>query len=488
MLWSGVNNMAQIYAANEIMPDLKDATEVLTGKLSYDNAKATKDPTAFNMWCNDKKYFYKCTPRGIAYSVSQLSYNKYKVICSTNGWKTPRSYAPKALRYFILAVAIGWDDLVTELKKTLKYWGFTSDDIKQYAEQVWQIPANMASIGDLIEQVQKQNKITLIEAVEKHDRLNPKLFTKDELLKEAVRKKFLDIVDEFLADLKSQNIEIKVDDILLIGSNASYNYNKNSDIDLHIITNTKSTSYSAEVAEALYSAYRSLFNKSLSISIYGIPLEIFVETENAARVSNGAYSVKYNKWEKKPVHEDIPDYDKDALDRIVTKWEQKYKALVKDIKDDKLSDEKRIVKLLTDIYDKLRKKGVAKSEYSIENLAFKELRNAGYLDKLKEYRNELISKRLSLEERLDRKTRIDIYNQIARICGSQPIIQENGLFFVYNLKASDVNAKVRALRNLPFVEETTANESGKYDFSNPMELAMNKIPSKYYNIRGKVSY
>jgi hypothetical protein len=56
--------------------------------------------------------------------------------------------------------------------------------------------------------------------------------------------------------------------------------------------------------------------------------------------------------------------------------------------------------MLEDIYEKLRKKGVARGEYAIENLAFKELRNKGYLDQFKEYRNELTSKRLSLEESL----------------------------------------------------------------------------------------
>lgn len=478
--------MPQIYSANEVMPTLKDVVEVLTGRFSYDKAKSTKDPTAFGIWKEDKKYFYKCNPRGIAYSVSQKSYEKSVINYRNNGWGTPKSYAPKALRYFIIAVAIGWDELVDELKKILKYWGFTGADIQQYASQVWQLPANKAIICDLIEQAQTQNKITLIEAVEKHDSLNPKLFSKDELMKTRVRDKLLEIVDEFLLDLKEQEIEIKIDDILLIGSNASYNYNKNSDIDLHILANAGATKYTKEVASALYGAYRTLFNKRLDISIYGIPLEIFVETEDSARVSNGVYSIKKNKWVKKPVHEEIPDFDKDALDKLVKKWEQKCEDLIDDIKADKLVNEDRIIKLLEDIYTKLRKEGVAQSEYSIKNLAFKELRNKGYLDKLKDYRNELMSKRLSLEERLNSRARADIYTKIARACGTQPIIQDNGMFYVYNIKASEVNAKLRALRELPCVAEVHGNESGKYDFSNTLELAMNRMPTKYYNIRGVI--
>jgi hypothetical protein len=131
---------------------------------------------------------------------------------------------------------------------------------------------------------------------------------------------------------------------------------------------------------------------------------------------------------------------------------------------------------------------VAKGEYAIENLAFKELRNKGYLDQLKEYRNELTSKRLSLEEKFDRQARVDMYNQLARAAGTQPIIQDNGMFFIYNLKASEVDNALGAIRRLPFVIEAQANENGKYDFSNTLDLAMNKMPKKYYNIRGKLNF
>ena len=64
----------------------------------------------------------------------------------------------------------------------------------------------------------------------------------------------------------------------------------------------------------------------------------------------------------------------------------------------------------------------------------KELRNKGYLDQLKDYRNELVSKRLSLEERLDTKIRRNLEIQIAQAAGTQPIVQDNGMFFIYNLK------------------------------------------------------
>ena len=475
-----------------VVPSVEDFEKLLTAKLSYEAKQNTPERDDWN-----KKHFNE-TPWGISYNVSIGKYNKSVASYNKVNRKTKTPPQPKidvALKYLIVAIAIDWPELIDQLKRAIKNWGYTSVDVQNIYKNVWQ-PNEVAiaemcdkvTVTKLIEQIDIEPKVSLTEAIEKHDSLNSKLFTKDELLKGKVRDKMLEIVDTFLADLEELEVKIEVDDILFIGSNASYNYTKNSDIDLHILANTKAVDYPADLGAAIYSAYRSIFNKNLDITLYDIPLEIFVETEDSTRVSNGVYSIKKNKWVKKPVQEDIPEYDKEALNKLVDEWEEKCKKLIDDIKADKLNDEKKVVKLLEDIYEKLRKKGVAKGEYAIENLAFKELRNKGYLDQLKDYRNELTSKRLSLEEKFDRQARIDIYNQLARAAGTQPIIQDNGMFFIYNLKASEVDNALNAIRRLPFIAEAQANENGKYDFSNTLELAMNKMPKKYYNIRGKLNF
>ena len=345
-----------------IIPTAQDFEKILYAKLSYEAKKGTPQEKTWN----DNNF--KLTPWGIAYNVSQKKHSLSTASAAKYRKPAPAPTNDKALKYFIVAVAIGWQELVDQLKRTLKNWGYTSKSLQDIANNFWLVPpysdkiakaCDSVVITQLEEQFEKSSTIELTEAVEKHKSLNSKLFTKDELLKDKVRDKMLEIVDEFLADLKEQDIKIKVDDILFIGSNASYNYTKDSDIDLHILANVKATSYEKEVADALYSAYRSLFNKNLDIEFYGIPVEIFVETEDSARVSNGIYSVKKNKWLKKPVEEDIPEYDTEALDALVDKWETKCKELIDAIKADKLIDEKRVVKMLEDVYDKLRKKGIS---------------------------------------------------------------------------------------------------------------------------------
>ena len=120
---------------------------------------------------------------------------------------------------------------------------------------------------------------SLDENIEKHDELNPKLWNEDHTLKKEVKDKINQIVDQFLGSLEEDEIKIKVKDIRLVGSNCSYNYNDQSDLDIHIIADTDGLECPEKHLSKLYSAYRSIFNKNFDIDFYGIPVEIYVEVE-----------------------------------------------------------------------------------------------------------------------------------------------------------------------------------------------------------------
>lgn len=117
---------------------------------------------------------------------------------------------------------------------------------------------------------------SLEEDIEKHEDLNPLLFEGDALkpeIKEAIEK----IVNQFVEDLKTDGVKIDVKDIILVGSNVSYNYTKDSDLDIHIIVDKNKLDCDPQLYTLLYGAYRSLFNKNYDITIKGIPVEIYVE-------------------------------------------------------------------------------------------------------------------------------------------------------------------------------------------------------------------
>ena len=240
----------------------------------------------------------------------------------------------------------------------------------------------------------------LVETIEKHEDLNPALFDENGKLKPAVKDKVNEIVDEFLKDFVEVEVELTVQDIILTGSNASYNYTKDSDLDIHIIADTSKISDTLNLHKVIYNAYKSAFNRRFEIELNKVPVEVYVETQDTPLVSNGIYSVVKDEWIKEPTKEDIPEVDQDAIDKAFKPWEEKYKALVNKI-NGSTTDETAIDTFINDLYD-LRQKGLSTDgEYSIENLVFKEMRNNGYLDNLKELRHKVIARRLSLQESLD---------------------------------------------------------------------------------------
>ena len=70
--------------------------------------------------------------------------------------------------------------------------------------------------------------------IQYHDTLNPKLW-ENNLLKSEIKDKLIKIYKTFVDKLQEDEIPVDVVDVLLLGSNASYNYTDNSDIDLHIV-------------------------------------------------------------------------------------------------------------------------------------------------------------------------------------------------------------------------------------------------------------
>ena len=151
------------------------------------------------------------------------------------------------------------------------------DDREELENRYTEIIAFDSNQVYIIKKYYKEKKnLGLEEDIEKHEELNPLLFEDDELkpeIKEAIEK----IVNQFVEDLKTDGVKIDVKDVILVGSNVSYNYTKDSDLDIHIIVDKDKLDCDPELYTLLYGAYRSLFNKNYDITIKGIPVEIYVE-------------------------------------------------------------------------------------------------------------------------------------------------------------------------------------------------------------------
>lgn len=228
----------------------------------------------------------------------------------------------------------------------------------------------------------------LDESIERHETLNSKLFDENNKLKEDVREALLNVKDEFLKDLSENKIPLRVIDIWLVGSNASFNYTDKSDIDLHIIANLDDVCEDTCLLQILYNYVKASFNKRHDISIKGLPVEVYIQDVNSNSVSNGIYSLQEDEWIKFP--EQLPEYERDTTKLVgLQDLLRIYNTL------DRTNIEQ--IKSLIDYAYIIRQKGLVEGEFSDGNLSFKEFRNLGYLDELKDLVAELRSKELSLE-------------------------------------------------------------------------------------------
>lgn len=224
--------------------------------------------------------------------------------------------------------------------------------------------------------------------IQYHDKLNPLLWENNQL-KVDVRDKLIEIYQLFINKLKGNEIPIEVIDVLLLGSNAAYNYTDNSDIDLHIVTDFNDIPLNNSLTQIFYNHEKSNFNNDYDITIKGLPVEVYVEDINAGTMSNGIYSLLQDKWIKFPEYNPPEDVD---YSKLLTLYTTK-------VNDALSSESSYTVKDVINDIKMLRKLALMDSgEYSKGNLVFKELRNNGSIDKLYDKLHELVSKELSLEE------------------------------------------------------------------------------------------
>ena len=208
--------------------------------------------------------------------------------------------------------------------------------------------------------------------VDYHSTLNPVAWEGDQLRPE-IRIKLLEIAKVFVDYLEIPNFEIA--DIVLTGSLANYNYTKYSDFDLHVVTDYSDLQCD-DLAEALYQAKKQIWNDRHDITIHGYDVELYVEDVNQPPVSAGTYSILDQTWINTP-EQKTPSIDRNAVNAKVADLIKQIDHAIAEA--DEPSDIRRVTAKLR----KMRQSGLdAAGEFSVENLAFKVLRNMGYISKL----------------------------------------------------------------------------------------------------------
>jgi hypothetical protein len=184
----------------------------------------------------------------------------------------------------------------------------------------------------------------------------------------------------------------------LVGSLVGYNWSEFSDFDLHILYDFNDSGDKKELYEDLFRLKKTVFNAAHDIYIKGYEVEVYVQDLNEKNESLGVYSIMDNEWVQIPNKEEFT-LDKTKVKQKAEQWMDIIDGVLENAEDEELEDAVKLVKKYREKLRKYRTCGLKKEgEFSYENLVFKFLRRNGYIEKLENFKNKIVDKRLSLEQ------------------------------------------------------------------------------------------
>jgi len=223
------------------------------------------------------------------------------------------------------------------------------------------------------------------------DELNPKIWDGDHL-KSTVRIKLLEIVDKFVEFVKLP-ASVQIVQKIFTGSMCTYAYTQFSDLDTHVIIDIpRSNLLGGQPLKVALNARKALWSLQYHPEIFKYPVELYLQDVNEQFIGSGIYDLVEDKWLRHPEHITNLHIDRYAIELKSKDLQEQIDAALKDGNEIQINDLKKKIR-------DFRKSGLETGgEYSTENLAFKDLRNNGYLQKLAEYEKALINRSLSYDE------------------------------------------------------------------------------------------
>lgn len=225
-----------------------------------------------------------------------------------------------------------------------------------------------------------------------HATLNPKLYNlKTNRLQPEVREALLRFAFAWAAYANIPESEIQ--DVYFTGGNANFNYTSQSDLDCHVVLDKRALGIPDEICDDYLSDKKALWQTKHHASVRGYSLEPYAQ-DSSERFPDGqgVYSLLRDAWVVEPKHGNF-DFEHDpVLERKVDALKAEISKLVNH------NGTLEAVKALKDKLNAMRSAGLEKSgEFSLENLVFKELRNDGYIDMLRNYEVDAVDRGLSLD-------------------------------------------------------------------------------------------
>jgi len=234
-----------------------------------------------------------------------------------------------------------------------------------------------------------------------------------------VRKKLLQIVNDVFGEPEDV---VDIDDIQLTGSLSNYNYNKHSDLDVHILLDFSKINKDTDIVKRALDGRRFIWNLRHNIVIHGHEVEIYYQDTKEPHIASGLYSLKDDKWLTEPTYNPPSVDERDVLKKahgikdIINRIADKVSGDLTPEQARKWHDHAKSIK---EKLGKMRSEGLKNDgEFSIENLAFKELRNDNSIGKLIEVISTTYEKIYSEERVEDEPVEEDI-NSFADLYNKQ---------------------------------------------------------------------
>lgn len=238
-----------------------------------------------------------------------------------------------------------------------------------------------------------------------NDTLNPR-FWKNKKLDPLIRDRLLAISEDFYGYL---GVDYEIEDIILTGSNANYNWNDLSDLDVHIIINYKKTGEDLDFLNELFTAKRSDWNRVHNILMKGHEVEMYVQDEDEPHIATGVYSILKDDWNVEPHRRAQPEIDYATVEKKAGNIEDEIGQISEMYDEGNYEDVLECTEVLKAKIRKMRRSGLySAGEFSAENIAFKVLRNSGNLERLSTLRNKAYDALMSLENEDVPKIKINI--------------------------------------------------------------------------------
>lgn len=231
-----------------------------------------------------------------------------------------------------------------------------------------------------------------------NDTLHPRFWDAAGNFDQEVRNALLTIAKDVSNDAGVK--EDLIEDVQLTGSLANFNYTDFSDLDTHILIDFDKINHDEDLVKKALDGKRFVWNLRHDITIGGHDVEVYFQDVDEPHKASGLYSLKDNKWITEPVHNE-PTID----ERDVTAKADKIKGEIADLEvalqtseGEDLGELADAAKALREKVSRMRKDSLeAKGEFGIGNLAFKELRNSGYMERLIDVANAVYDKQFTTD-------------------------------------------------------------------------------------------